>query len=422
MVENFWNRSGQLITLLAVSTILFLLWSFAVPIYEAPDEPHHWHYALYLHQHRHLPIYSPQLAEANSPPLYYLLVAPFASDSAEPKPIINNNFETPAPPRWFDDSSKDFRRYWSIRLARIVSVVISVLTVLFCYMLGAEATGNKTTGMLVGGIVAFLPQFSFRGMNISNDCLVAMMCAITAYLVVRLIKRGFSWYFGTIAAITSALAFLSKTNAIFLPIPLGIAIINTQGTWRLRLGRLSVLGITLLIVAPWLIRNEVLYGDPLASRIMLTVVAHIVDIKPITSPYFLTTFPINLFFSFVGLFGWMNLRLPDWLYLPFGLLTLLAIVGYLWRALQHQFDSHLILILLTFPMLSLAITIYINLSFSQPQGRYLFPALGAIALLVGLGLEGLPFWSKRLTYYLLGSLFLLNLYIVGTVIIPAYWR
>lgn len=421
MINKFFSRFGMLIVLMIVSASLLSVWAFAVPIYEAPDEPHHWRYANYLHDNWRLPVFSRVLVEANSPPLYYLLVAPFAADSAEPNKIINNAYQSPLPPRWFDDSITDFGKYWPIRLARFVSVAISTLTVLFCYMAGVEATGDETTGMLVGGIAAFLPQFTFRGMNVSNDSLVTMTCAAVTYLVVRMIKRGFNWRLGIIVAIVTALAFLSKINAIFLPVPVSLAILGAPGTWRARLGRLSVLGIALLIVAPWLIRNQILYGDPLANHIMLTVVSNIVDTKPITSPYFLTTFPINLFFSFIGFFGWMNLRLPDWLYLPFGLLAAMAILGYFWRGFQRQIDRRLTLILLTFPILSLAITVYINLSFSQPQGRYLFPALGAIALLVGLGLEGLPFWSKQLTYYMLGILLLVNLYIVGAIIIPAYW-
>ena len=422
MKTNVWNRHQKLIILLAASTILLVLWSFVIPVFEAPDEPHHWHYAIYLNKNRELPLYTPELAEANSPPFYYLVISPLAFDTSEPTPIINRNFESPAPPRWFDDSSRDFGKYRSIRLARIATLILSVLTVLFCYLAGLEATGNMTTGLLTGGLIAFLPQFTFRGMNISNDSMVALMCAITTYLLIRLIKRGFTWRIGILAAVTSALAFLSKTNAIFLPIPLALAILTTQGIWKSRLGRLFALGgIFFLIVAPWLIRNQVLYGDPLASRIMLTVVAHIVDIKPITSPYFLVTFPQYLYHSVIGLFGWMNLWSPDWLYLFFGLIILFAVVGYLWRGMQGKIDGRLTLILLTFPLLSLAVTVYINLKFSQPQGRYLFPALAASVILLGLGLEGLPFWNKRLTYSLLGILFFLNLYIVGTVILPAYW-
>ena len=423
MMDLFWGRYGKLFGLLVASASILIIWAFVVPIYEAPDEPHHWHYAHYLYKNWNLPLYTQKLVEANSPPLYYLLAAPFASDSVEPKAIVNEQYQSPAPPRWFDDSSRDIGKYWPIRSARLISVVISTITVLFCYLLGKEATGNETTGLLTGGIVAFLPQFSFRGMNVSNDSLVAMMCAAITYLIIRLIKRGFTWRLGIIVAVISALAFLSKTNAIFLPVPLSLAIMTTHGTWEARLKRLSVvLGLAFLIVLPWLIRNYILYGDPLASRIMLTVVANIIDAKPITSPYFLTTFPKYLYMSFVGMFGWMNLPLFGWLYIFFGLLFGVAALGYIRRMLYHQVDGFLTLILLTFPILSLGITIYINLNFSQPQGRYLFPALGAIALLVGLGLEGLPFWNKRFTYSLLAVLMLLNLFIIRTIVVPAYWQ
>jgi 4-amino-4-deoxy-L-arabinose transferase-like glycosyltransferase len=422
MKTSVWDRHQKLIILLSASTILLLLWSFVIPVFEAPDEPHHWRYALYLHKNWRLPLYTPELAEANSPPLYYLLISPLASDTSEPATILDSALQSPAPPRWFDDSSKDLSMYWSIRSARIATVVLSVLTVFFCYLTGLEATNSTTTGLLTGGLIAFLPQFTFRGMNISNDALVTLMCAITTYLIVRLIRRGFTWRIALLAAITSALAFLSKTTAIFLPIPLGITILTEQVTWKSRLERLFVLGITgVLIVAPWLVRNQILYGDPLASRIMLTVVAHIVDIKPLLSPYFLTAFPLNLFLSVIGDFGWMNLRLPNWIYLFFVLIILLSVAGYIWRCLQHKIDNRLTLILFLFPFLSLAVTVYINLTFTQPQGRYLFPALAATAVLMGFGFEGLPFWSRRLTYSLLGVLFLLNLYIVGTVILPAYW-
>ena len=420
MIDKKISGLGTLFILLAVSTILLLLWSFIVPIYESPDEDHHWAYANYLHKNWRLPIYDKQLFEANSPPLYYLLVAPFAADSVQPQSIRNSANESPLPPRWFNDSIYDSEYYWPIRLGRFVSIVISVLTVLFCYLAGVEATGQESTGLLAGGLAILLPQFTFRGMNVSNDALVTMTCAAVTYLIVRLIKRGFTWKLAVAASILSALAFLSKTNAIFLPVPFGLAILGAPGPWKLRLGRLSVMGIALLMVAPWLVRNQILYGDPLASRVMFTVVDFLVDPKPITSPYFLTMFPRYLFMSFIGMFGWLNLRLPNWIYLLFGSLGVAALLGLIWRGFQRKTQWFLTFILLTFPILSIMVTIYINLRFSQPQGRYLFPALGAIVLLAAMGLEGLPFWNKKLTFLLLGILLLVNLYIVGAVIIPAY--
>ncbi len=418
---QYLRTHGSLVGLLAVSVTLLCIWAFAVPVYEAPDEPHHWRYANYLHDTWQLPPYTPELAEANSPPLYYILTAPFAADTAEPKPIVNSDLQSPRPPRFFDETARDWARYWSIRWPRMVSVFISALTVLFCYLAGVEATGSPATGVLVGGLVALLPQFTFRGMNVSNDSLVTMTCAVTTYACVRLVKRGFTWRMGVLAAIAVAAAFLSKTNAIFLPAPVGLAILATPGTWKVRLLRLSLLGISLVVAAPWLIRNQLLYGDPLASRVMLTVVSNIAEIKPLTSPYFYTTFPSSLLRSFVGVFGWMNLFLPAWLYTVFAVLAVAAVLGLIWLAVQHHLNSRLAITLLAFPLLSLAVTVYINLSFSQPQGRYLFPALPAIALLAGTGLEGLPYWRPRATYCLLMLLLLINLCIVVSIIIPAYW-
>ena len=41
--------------LLAAAFVLFATWSLVVPINEAPDEPAHWQYARYLHDHWRLP-------------------------------------------------------------------------------------------------------------------------------------------------------------------------------------------------------------------------------------------------------------------------------------------------------------------------------------------------------------------------------
>ena len=47
--------------LLAAAFVLFAAWSLVVPINEAPDEPAHWQYARYLHDHWRLPHYAPGL-------------------------------------------------------------------------------------------------------------------------------------------------------------------------------------------------------------------------------------------------------------------------------------------------------------------------------------------------------------------------
>ena len=122
--------------------------------------------------------------------------------------------------------------YWPFRAARLLSVLISVFTIWFSALAGKEASGSPGTGLLVGGLVGFWPMFTFRGMNVSNDALMTMLSALALYLIVRLIKRGFTWGIGILAALVAAGAFLSKINAIVLPAALLLAVVSEKAPWR----------------------------------------------------------------------------------------------------------------------------------------------------------------------------------------------
>ncbi|HEX5504433.1 MAG TPA: glycosyltransferase family 39 protein [Thermomicrobiales bacterium] len=412
---------GVLSGLLLAAAVLLVAWSLVVPIFEAPDEPAHWEYARYLHDEHRLPAFG-QLVEANYPPLFFLLVAPVAARSALPARSASADGRTmPFPPRFFRNAADDFTRYWPLREARLISALLSVLTVLFCYLAGREATGRVETGLLVGGVVAFLPQFTFRGMNISDDVLVTLMAAMTTYLLVRMLRRGFIWPVALAAAAAMAGALLAKISAGFLPVPFVLAILSERASWRARLVRLTALGLSLALIAPWVIRNVILYADLFATREVLAVIPDQIERRPPTSPYFVTAFPLHLTKSFIGDFGWQNLGLPYWMYGLFIGLMVAASWG-VWRYFrQSGATARLTLVVLTIPLLNLAVVVYVNLTLTNWQGRYLFPALPAIALLAGLGLECLPRWSARLAMLTVTGLALLNVAILGLVVYPAYW-
>jgi hypothetical protein len=66
-------------------------------------------------------------------------------------------------------------------------------------------------------------------------------------------------------------------------------------------------------------------------------------------------------------------------------------------------------------------TVQLNLTFSQPQGRYLFPALSAVAVLAAIGLEGIPLWRPSWTYVITVLFAVCNVAILCALIIPTYW-
>jgi 4-amino-4-deoxy-L-arabinose transferase-like glycosyltransferase len=420
-------RRADLLVLLLASAALMVSWSFAVPIFECPDEPAHWQYAQYLRQTHSLPPYNHEFEEGNSPPLYYLLIAPLATETQAPPSAFQYNADytkisLPFPPRYYQNAPGDLGRYWPIRAARLVSILVSLFTVWFCYLAGKEATGSAEIGLLVGGLVAFLPQFTFRGMNVSSDSLLTMFSAAATFLMIRLVTRGFAWRTGVLAALAIAGAFLSKTNAVFLPGTLALAVLTDKAEWRTRILRTAALGaLILLIVAPWLIRNQYLYGDPLARKAMFTAVSDAIRVKPLFSRYFVKDFPVMLAASFVGDFGWLDIALPKWAYgmygILFGLGGLLAARGF-WR---RQLDRRLLVVLLSAAVLNLMIVININLMFDSAQGRYMFPALPAIAVLLGLGAHSLGGWSRRRTWLTIGGLAAANVVILTALIIPDYW-
>jgi len=414
--------------MLLASAALMVAWSFAVPVFEGPDEPAHWRYANYLNQNHALPLDSPSLPEAASPPLYYLLIAPLAVDTNLP-PIGYVGEEEGRryflfPPRMYQNTSGDLGRYWPFRAARLVSVLISIFTIWFCTLTGREASGSLGTGLLVGGLVAFWPIFTFRGMNVSNDSLLAMLSALALYLIVRLIKRGFTWGIGIFAALAVAGAFLSKVAAIVLPVPLLLAIISEKVPWRAKLMRAGVLGaIMLVIVAPWLIRNQLLYGDLLGRTVIVKVATELglLHRHSLGSAYFRQTFPPLFIMSFIGYFGWLSLPLPLSVYWVYSIALVSAGACWIGGVFQGRIDFRLSAILFSAIVLNLMVIVYLNFTQAQPQGRLMLPAFPALALLFGLGLESRRSWSEYCTRLTLVGLAVTNVIMLVFLVIPAYW-
>ena len=407
--------------------MLLLTWSFAVPVFESPDEVHHWQYARYIHDLRKLPLYGPDFVEANSPPLYYALVAPVATESAHPPPLVwsdvNGTLVVPFPPRFFHNAGGDFARYRPIRLGRLISVAMSVITVWLCWRTGRRL-GGKSVAILCASLVAFLPQFTFRGTAISNDALVTTMAAATMLSTVRLLQEPFTWRLGLAAAVVLSAAYLAKISAICLVAPVTLAVWWAEGSVRQRLIRVAgVLGLAGLIVAPWSLRNIVLYGDPFASGAMREAVGHIMVHHSLTSAYFWTTFPWLMSRSFVGLFGWMNLVLPEVYYWIFWALGLVGLVSVALQVAFRRRNARIPLVLVSIVVLNLAVVVHINRSFEQPQGRYMFVALPALALLVAMGLDALPRGTSRVgaAAAFAAGLAVLNVFILVRYLIPAYY-
>jgi hypothetical protein len=424
-MRNINSKGIPCVLLLTVATVLLVIWSLVVPIFEAPDEPAHWQYARYVHDNWKLPPYNSSYVEGNQSPLYYLLLAPISKEVGEPS--INVTVEDKGrvillcPPRFYVNCFSDFSRYWPIRTGRLITVLLSVGTVLFTAFAARDATGNKHVGLLAGALVAFLPQFTFRGSNISNDAMVASAGAAATWLLVRF-ARTYDLRIAAWCSVTCAIAFLSKINAVVFPAAFAVCAVSLPLPWRERFRRAALLLIAVGIASPWLIRNQFLYGDPLAVRAMPIAVSGLVYRQALTAPYFRDVFPQMVWRSFVGVFGWMNILMPEHIYKIYVYLALIGLIGLGIGLVSRKIDRRICGLLFLIIVINLALLIQLNMTFNQPQGRYLFPALSATMVLLAMGFNSFPKWNVNITYGFVIFLAMLNLYVAVKVIYWGYWK
>ena len=203
-------------------------------------------------------------------------------------------------------------------------------------------------------------------------------------------------------------------------------------------------GLALAIGSMWWIRNISIYGWPdflgqiAHEQVVIGQLRTTSLIADTGFPAYLWQFIATTYRSFWGQFGWMSVPMPRRVYLIIGLFIAFDLAGLiiLWirskkiPKLNPIARAGCIALLLGF--LTTAVQyIYYNTTFVQFQGRYLFPALIPVGLIVIAGLWGWKlllesrlkhkYWQKLLPWLplLAVSWFpLLSIYALFSFIIP----
>ncbi len=373
-----------------------------LPDIGAPDEEAHAAFVQQLRDGGGLPVLDPNTTdpqgdyEAHQPPLYYWLAARAADVMGlgrlrEP--------DTGVPLRW-------------------LNAVIGGITVVGTYFLGLWTTGRRELALGVAGIAALLPMMAFLSGAVSNDPLTVALCTWCLALCVRA-RSGWHPAMSVGIGLLAGLAMLSKSTAILLvpavAVELAMARAKTA-TW------IVCLGIALALPLPWWIRNIDVYGHPLALNAFFKYFHGDVDTSQLMhSPYALAhwiyVFGAGTALSFIGIFGYMDIHLPYAIYLPllvvFFICALAATRDERRRTLINGLGLFLALVVLGY--------IRYNLWQVQPQARYLFMAIGPIALPFVIGLARLT--SSRYRWGIAALLaFLLAANVLALVQLPGAYR
>lgn len=159
----------------------------------------------------------------------------------------------------------------------------------------------------------------------------------------------------------------------------------------------AVVILVIAVLAGWVfVRNQALYGELLGNRMEMKTLEPLglVDEKTPTLPYVINDFLGPVGTSFVGMFGQWASHLPSAVNYFYLALLILGSAGVAISLKKKRVPPFSAFLLTTALLATLGAVFYYNLTYTQPQGRLLFPALGATAVLAAVGLKEVVFLIK----------------------------
>lgn len=442
-----WHRYS-IAAILALFVMLGVAYSLVTPVFEASDELWHFPVVKYLADGQGLPVQQPGAEalwqqEGSQPPAYYALAAlavawintedlqairwlnPMAN-TGKPLATGNKNLIIHTEREAFPWHGTPL----AVHLIRFLSVLLETVTVYFTYRLALEiAPRRNDLALAAAALVAFNPMFLFIAGSVNNDNLVVPLATLIIWLLVRTMREG--WLTRGRAVLLGVLlgvAALSKLSGLgLLPLTAAalIVVAARRRAWAALLRWGAIIGLLAAAIAGWwYLRNWRLYGDLTGLNAMLDIAGR--RIEPFTFRRLQREFE-GFRSSYWGVFGGFNIVTPSWVYRVYDLLSLAGMAG--WGAWLLRRRGHwrspvtgMLLLLVVWILLVLVALIRWTSQTYASQGRLLFPAIAAVAVLTAFGLAGwLPRrWQGRGLAVVGSIMFILAASIPLAVIAPAY--
>ncbi|HEY0517058.1 MAG TPA: DUF2142 domain-containing protein, partial [Solirubrobacteraceae bacterium] len=442
--------------LYAIAATNFACWSLITPPFQAPDEVDHFAYTQSVVERGESPSPDPgsPLARWSSSETLALEAMGFNSDhqvgdtrppweagqerrwretAARQHPSTSDGggsetaathgpaYYTAIAPAYLLASGSPFDQ---LTLMRIASALLGALTVLFAFLLGRElAPGRPWVAVLAALLIAYQPMYGFISGSVNNDVGVNAASAALMWLLIRVMRRGWSpWTSLALGATLLALPAIKQTAFSLYPVAgLGIAI----ALWRHR-RRSELPGLAAAaggaVAAWWLAKRLQSALHPAgvaaaavagaASSAVSEALAHpfgylaylwevFLPRLPFMARHFPTSTPAG-YEIFVergfGAFGWYDVLFPPWLFkLIFAVMVVIALLGvraaFRERVWLRAHAGEVAVIVLA----PLAVVAGVEAAFyttgMRPVlaefGRYAFPAIAPLALVVAGSMHGL---------------------------------
>jgi 4-amino-4-deoxy-L-arabinose transferase-like glycosyltransferase len=382
---------------LAAAVVLFVAvstgYNVATPLYEAPDEAAHALYAGSIAERGELPRFETDFEyESWQPPLYYAVGAAALKLAAlDPPPVLTTNPNYPPEiNNYVHTSSEDFpysEPVLAVHVLRAVNTLFSAGTVVLIYLTAILLfPARRLLALTAASTAGLIPQFAFISATVSNDPSATFFTSAAAYFGLRLLDEDRQTWL-LLAVLSMSLGALAKLTALIGGvIPLGAVLLSSQG-WDKKTRSLALLALGPLVLAGWFyVRSILLWGA--VYPVDLFWPGHP---KPIWDPVYRTIFLHAVRDSFWYVGGPYVLHLKQIIHDVLDVLSVIGLAGVIvsFRRLGlSTFQKRGLLLLLPLPVLVFAMLIQFSVMYGfSPQGRYLFPAMSAFAILLPLGLS-----------------------------------
>lgn len=430
--------------------VLALLYLWAVPAGESPDEPGHMRCLEQVAIENHLPIVARLQNEAVNwwareniisdymcyhMPAYYvsggLLLRMLATISNTPA-----HFEFPPMNPAFNETPGMFIHNRAERAhsvpwvgVRLLSILLGLLMLWGTARLAGRVFPNEPLiSLLAVTLVAGWPQFIFLSRAITNDSLATALAIVVLVILTDVGKPGrFVW-----AALAAVLAFLTKLSVAFT---VGMVLIVWVVEMLFQIGEqkrylrpylLSYLRPLPVMIVAFIGLALLLRFQPVLWRHWLLSVS---DFSGSADAYLQLAYWQQVYAwtqsSGWAWFGWLSVAPPTWHAQLWWFLLQVGIIAGVYVALKRPYPRQHRLLLLILALWWLAVAVsYIRVTGNrwQPQFRFAFAVIPLLTTFAAGSILLLPQRLHRWAIWcaVAAGLFIYNLWLIWYIILPAY--
>jgi hypothetical protein len=309
---------------------------------------------------------------------------------------------------------------------RLISALLGALVAACAFGIVRELLPRQPLAAAAAGLlVAFHPMFGFISGAVNNDSGINAAAALSLYLVIRALRRGLTWQVGLALGAVLAIAPLMKETGYEVYPAIAVGLLGMA--WR-RHGRRDVpalaatAGAFLAVRGGWSLLQPVFYpsvaghataGGGVSATSSISLAEHMPgrflvylwELFLPRLPFMGTLFPPGWPFKAIYLvrgwasFGWYTWSFPNWVYgailatmIAIGVLAISTAIRERVAAMSRFFELAVIAL---FPV---CVLLAVEAAFFDPagdrtvvaeQGRYIFPAIAALATIAVGGTFGL---------------------------------